>query len=80
MMTGKDLILYILMNNLEDEPILDEDGRFIGFMTENEAAVKFGVTTATIRVWINQDTIKGYRIGENVYIPCDTVNPMLRKE
>lgn len=79
MMTGKDLILYILMNNLEDEPVLDE-GRFLGFMTESEAAVKFGVTTATIRVWINQDVIKAYRISENVYIPCDTVNPMLRKE
>ena len=79
MMTGKDLILYILMNDLEDVPVLD-DGRFIGFMTEDEAAVKFGVTTATVRVWINQGTIEGYRINENIYIPCDTVNPMLRKE
>lgn len=77
-MTGKDLIMYILLNDLEDAPIF-EDGKFIGFMTEDEAAVKFGVTTATIRVWINQDTIKGIRIGETIYIPCDTANPM-RKE
>lgn len=77
-MTGRDLIIYILMNDLEDAPIY-ENGKFIGFMTEEEAAVKFGVTVATIRVWINQDTIKGFRINEAVYIPCDTENPM-RKE
>lgn len=35
-MTGRDLILYILMNNLEDEPVFEE-GKFIGFVTDVEA-------------------------------------------
>ena len=41
-MTGKELILYILQNNLENTIVL-EDCFFIGFMTEKEAAVKFEV-------------------------------------
>lgn len=75
-MTGKDLIIYILMNDLEDAPII-EDGKFIGFMTEEEAAVKFGVGVATIRVWINQEKIEGFRINEAVYIPASTIDPRL---
>ena len=41
-MTGRDLIIYIMQNNLEDEVVL-KDGFFVGFMDENEAAAKFGV-------------------------------------
>ena len=46
-MTGKDLIIYILQNNLEDEVVLKE-GFFVGFMDQNEAAVKFNVGVWTI--------------------------------
>ena len=49
-MTGKELILYILQNNLENTVVM-QDGMFIGFMTEEEAAVKFNVGVATIRGW-----------------------------
>lgn len=75
MMTGKDLIMYILLNDLEDAPIF-EDGKFIGFITEEEAAVKFGVGTATIRVWINQEKLDGFRINDAVYISANATNPM----
>jgi hypothetical protein len=44
-MTGRDLIVYILQNNLENEPVF-KDGKFIGFMTEGEAAEKFDVGVA----------------------------------
>ena len=37
-MTGRDLILYILTNKLEDEPIL-KDGKFIDFINIAEALV-----------------------------------------
>ena len=73
-MTGRDLILYILMNNLEDAPIF-EDGKFIGFMTEGEAAVKFGVGVATIRAWINTDKMYGIKINSTVYIPMTAKDP-----
>jgi hypothetical protein len=73
-MTGRDLILYILMNNLEDEPVFEE-GKFIGFVTDVEAAEKLGVGTATIRVWINQGLLDGVRINDNLYIRADFKPP-----
>lgn len=47
-MTGKELILYILENDLENEDVI-KDGVFIWLMDEKEAAVKFDVGVATIR-------------------------------
>lgn len=74
-MTGRDLILYILANGLEDKPVF-EDGRLIGFMTLDEAAVKFEVGAATVRVWINEGMLHGIKIGEEIYIPADSEKPV----
>lgn len=49
-MTGKELILYILQNNLENKVVL-KDGLFVDFLNEERAAVKFGVGIATIKAW-----------------------------
>lgn len=73
-MTGKELILYILQNNLEDVIVL-QDGFFVGFMTEEEAAVKFGVGVANIRAWYYCDMLKGTRIGDSLYFPKDAADP-----
>ena len=78
-MTGKDLIIYILKNNLEDEPIF-EDGIFLGFMTAMEAAVKFGVGINTIRLWVDMGSLDGIKIGDEIYIPADAKNPKLKGE
>lgn len=69
-MNGKELIVYILRNNLESEPVF-KDGKFIGFITEAEAAEKMNVGVATIRVWINQDIIEGIRIGDTIFVPAN---------
>lgn len=69
-MTGRDLIIYILTNNLEDEPVF-KDGKFIGFMTAGEAAVKMNVGVATIYTWIYQGRMPGLLFGDTVYIPAD---------
>lgn len=73
-MTGKELILYILQNNLEDTIVLD-NGFFVGFMTEEEAAVKFGVGTATIRAWYACKMLKGTQIGDSLYFRKDVADP-----
>lgn len=73
-MTGRDLIIYILTNGLEDQQVF-EDGKFIGFMDLNEAAVKFEVGTSTVRVWINDGLLPAIRIGDVIYIPADAKNP-----
>lgn len=71
-MTGRELIVYILENGLENQPIFD-DGRFIGFITADEAAIQFNVGLATIKKWINDGLLEGIRIGEQIYIPANAV-------
>lgn len=69
-MTGRELIIYILENGLEDESIF-KDGKFIGFITADEAAIRFNVGLATIKKWINDDLLDGVRIGDQIYIPAN---------
>lgn len=69
-MTGRDLIIYILSNGLEDEPIF-KNGKVLGFMTEVEAAAKFNVGIATIKVWCDCDMIDHVLIGKELYIPVN---------
>ena len=70
-MTGRDLIIYILENGLEDEEVF-KDGKFIGFITASEAAVKLNVGIATILTLCEQGKLKGIRInGSAIYIPAD---------
>lgn len=69
-MTGRDLILYILENHLEDESIF-KDGRFIGFMTIADVAEKYGVGSATVSAWIVNGQIESVNIAGNVYIPSN---------
>lgn len=49
-LTGKEVILYILQNNLENEVVI-QDGIFIDLVNEEKAAVNFNVGMATINVW-----------------------------
>jgi transposase len=75
-MTGKELILYILQNNLENTLVL-KDGFFVGFMTEEEAAVKFGVGKATIRVWYDCGETDGLQVGDSLYFRKDLADPRI---
>lgn len=77
MLTGRELIIYILENHLEDEPIFD-DGIFLGFMSENEAAVKFKVGTSTIRTWYSLGMLKGVTLGNAIYIPVNAKRPEVK--
>ena len=76
-MTGKELIMYILQNNLENTVVL-KDGFFIGFMTEEEAAAKFDVGIATIRAWYYGGEIKGTPIGNSLYFLKDVADPRIK--
>ena len=74
-MTGRDLIIYILANNLEDELVF-KDGSFVGYITASEAAEKAGVGIATIYAWVNCGMINCMIISGNVYIPADFKLPL----
>lgn len=75
-MTGKELILYILQNNLENTIVL-EDGFFVGFMTEEEAAVKFRVGIETIKAWYQCRWLNGTKIGDSLYFRKDVADPRI---
>ena len=73
-MTGRDLIIFILENRLEDQLVI-KDGKIVGFITPDEAAVKMNVGTATIYVWIWQKRIPAVRVGDRFYIPANCERP-----
>jgi hypothetical protein len=66
-MTGRDLIIYILQNNLENEEIF-ANGKFIGFITVEEAAVKFDVGVETVKIWVDLGYLSGIKSGGEIYI------------
>lgn len=73
-MTGRELIVYILQNNLEDRDIF-MNGKFLDFMTVKEAAAKFEVGEATVKVWIKMNMLPYIQIGEDIFIPKDAKDP-----
>lgn len=66
-MTGRELIVYILQNNLEDEIVIEND-IFFGMMTEKEASIKFKVGEATIKAWYELGVLPGIKIGNSIFI------------
>ena len=65
-MTGRELIIYILQNHLEDE-VFFEDDRIPGFMSTEEVALKIGVGTATVRSMYDIGMLRGIKIGDSLY-------------
>lgn len=75
-MTGRDLIIYILQNNLENEPVF-KNGKFIGFVTLEEVAIQTNVGMATVHTWINQGRLESEAVKEGIYIPANYESPKL---
>ena len=65
-MTGKDLIIYILKNNLENMPI----NKVIGSMlcTDAEYAASHGMGVESVRVLYSLGKLPGEQINNNIYI------------
>lgn len=74
-MTGRELIMYILANGLEDEPMY-VDKESLKFLSVEEAAVKFGVGNATIKAWFQLGVIEGYKLGDKIYIAPTIRSPL----
>lgn len=69
-MTGRELIVYILTNGLEDKEVF-ENGKFVGFATAEEAAAKKQVGVATIRAWMELGIVDGVTVEPGIYIPVN---------
>ena len=78
-MTGRDLIVYILQNHLEDKPIFIDEC-FMNMLTEVQAAAKFNVGVETIRVWFSFGALDGIKVGDTIFISPNTKSPMERQK
>ena len=74
-MTGREIVIYILENGLENEEIIGADGKPAGMMTPEEASEKFEVPIATVMAWLATGKILSFLIGDTHYIPRDAENP-----
>lgn len=70
MMTCKELIIYILENNLLDEPVFDGE-RFVGYVTDGDAAEKLNVGPASLDVLLDIYEIECININGIRFIPYD---------
>ena len=66
-MTGRDLIILILNNHLEDTVVF-EDLRSLGLYSIEEAAVKLHIGTESIKAQCSIDAIRHLKIGDETYI------------
>jgi excisionase family DNA binding protein len=66
-MTGRELIVYILQNNLEDEELF-KDGKLLGYMTVSEAAATLKVGEATVRALIDLGAVSYVKINDLTYV------------
>lgn len=77
-MTGRELIIYILENGLENEPVF-RDGIFVGFISEEEFATKMKVGVATVRTWVQLGRIPAEKIGDKYYISAGLTDDPVTK-
>lgn len=62
-MTGKEMIIYILKHNLENEKLTLDNL----FLTETQMAVKLGTGIFTARAMYEFGAIEGIKIGDSIY-------------
>lgn len=74
-MTGREVILHIIENKLEDRELFDAVGKPFGMMTPEEAAEKFDVQPAMIFDWMQAGKLRSFLIGDSYYIPESAANP-----
>ena len=81
-MTGRDLIIYILENHLEDASVVWAyvDKNFDCMESVTEIAERYGVGLETVHVWLNESGITGAYYRGNIYVPSGLIKPPVNKE
>lgn len=70
MMTCKELVIYILENNLLNEPVFDGE-RFVGFITDGDAAEELKIGPASLDVLLNIYEVECVDINGVRFVPYD---------
>ena len=78
-MTGRDLIIYILSNGLEDEPVV-KDGKLIGFLSEEEAAVALEMGVQSVRTLYILGRIDCIFVGDKMFIPKTSIDKIIQSK
>lgn len=79
-MTGRELIMYILENHLEDEPVF-QNGTFIGYVSDAKFAEMLGVGVATVHTWILLGRVKdAIMIGDAMFVPTIYVDEICKRK
>ena len=79
-MTGRELIMYILENRLEDEPVF-QNGTFIGYVSDAKLAEMLGVGIATVHTWILLGRVKdAIMIGDTMFVPTIYVMELCKQK
>lgn len=76
-MTGRELILYILENELENEEVF-KDGTFIGFVSVEEAAVRMDVGVSTVEVWCSIKAVDSIYVGDKYFISIHSLDHLAK--
>ena len=76
-MTGRELIIFIMENGLEDSKLFEDGTPGEGFHSLSDAAHKFDVGEATIKVWCERNLIQSVKIGDTYYVPKSAKRPNL---
>ncbi len=66
-MKGRDLIIYILENHLEDVDVLS-DLKNLGLYSVQETAARLSVGEETVKAWCEIGRVDYTIIGGNIYI------------
>lgn len=69
MLTGKDVIMFILKYDLINEKIFEDDVLSDVFIHSSKVAECFGVGNATIKVMYEMGTLHGFDINGELYFP-----------
>lgn len=77
-MLGRDLIMYILKNRLEDVDVFDEEF-FKRFPTVDTIAIKYNVGNATVKIWIEEGYLQGFEFGGQTYIVPSSLDEFTKK-
>ena len=77
-MNGRELIIYILKNNLEDEEVFSEEfwARMPSPMT---VAIKFNVGVATVDTWIANKQLEAIEFNGKTYVTPESLRKFTEK-
>lgn len=67
-MTGRELIIYICQNKLENEELINEKGEFLCGLTIDEVAMRLGTGRETIKALITTGKLEALNINGKFYI------------